>query len=323
MAKPLSDELAATPTVKEVSADKRLIRNLERTIDELERQLLDTRQAKFTLPVGPRKKTKGKRRGHCCVIIPDSHGSLIDPAACTAFLNDLEQINPAEIVMLGDHLDCGGFLAQHHTLGYVAQSEYTFAEDVDAANQFLDAIQKRAPKAEIHYISGNHERRVGAWIVTQTLRNNADARYLESMFAPEIVLHLKERGIKHYSQGVTYGGRTVPAILKLDNRNFMHGEFTGKNAAKQHVDEFVCNITFGHTHRADSYTRRTVDDTFSAFNPGCLCKLQQYYNHSRLTHHTHGYGIQSVGDEHSFLQFNVPIIDGKSYLQPLAAQLGG
>lgn len=323
MAKPLSDELAATPTVKEVSADKRLIRNLERTIDELERQLLDTRQAKFTLPVGPRKKTKGKRRGHCCVIIPDSHGSLIDPAACTAFLNDLEQINPAEIVMLGDHLDCGGFLAQHHTLGYVAQSEYTFAEDVDAANQFLDAIQKRAPKAEIHYIAGNHERRVGAWIVTQTLRNNADACYLESMFAPEIVLHLEKRGIRYYQQGVSVNGRSVPGIVRIDNRNFMHGEFTGKNAAKQHVDEYVCNISYGHTHRADFYTRRTVDETYSAFNPGCLCQLQQYYNHSRLTHHTHGYGIQSVGDEHSFLQFNVPIINGTSYLQPLAAQLGG
>lgn len=317
------DALEERPSAKQQSAAKKRIGQLEKLVEELEQQLRDMRQSKFSLPVGPRKKTKGKRRGHCCVIVPDSHGSLIDPGACAAFLDDLEKIQPAEIVMLGDHLDCGGFLAQHHTLGYVAQSEYTFADDVNAANQFLDAIQKRAPHAEIHYIMGNHERRVGAWIVTQTLRNNADARYLQSMFAPEVVLHLEQRGIRHYSQGVTYGGRTVPAILKLDNRNYMHGEFTGKNAAKQHVDEFVCNITFGHTHRADSYTRRTVDDTFSAFNPGCLCLLQQYYNHSRLTHHTHGYGIQSVGDEHSFLQFNVPIIDGKSYLQPLAAQLGG
>jgi hypothetical protein len=323
MAKPLSDELAATPTTKEVSADKRLIRNLERTIEELERQLLDTRQAKFTLPVGPRKKTRGKRRGHCCVIIPDSHGSLIDPSACAAFLNDLEKINPAEIVMLGDHLECGGFLAQHHVLGYVAQSEYTFAEDVEAANQFLDAIQKRAPKAEIHYMEGNHERRIGSWIVDQTVKNNADARYLNSLFSTSIVLHLEKRGIHFYPQGKRINGCSVPGMLTIDNRNFMHGEFTGKNAAKQHVDEYVCNLSYAHTHRADSYTRRTINETYSAFNPGCLCVQQPYYAHSRLTHHTHGYGIQSVGDEHSFLQFNVPIIDGKSYLQPLAAQLGG
>jgi predicted phosphodiesterase len=317
----LSDKLAAAPTTKEITSDKRRIRQLERVIDELEQQLADTRRSKFQLPTG-KPRPGSKRKGHCCVIIPDSHGSLIDRDACKAFLADLEQIQPTEIVMLGDHIDCGGFLAQHHTLGYVAQSEYTFAEDVDAANQFLDAIQSRAPGAEIHYLEGNHERRIGAWIVTQTLRNNPDAKYLNGMFSTESVLNLEKRGIRFYPQGQANNGRTIPALLKIDNRNYMHGEYTGKNAAKQHIDEYVCNITYGHTHRMDSYTRRTADDTYTAFCPGCLSQLQQFYNHSRNTHHTHGYGIQSVADERSFLQFNVPIIDGKSYLKPLASQLG-
>jgi hypothetical protein len=29
-------------------------------------------------------------------------------------------IDPDEIIMLGDHLDCGGFLAQNQVLGFVA-----------------------------------------------------------------------------------------------------------------------------------------------------------------------------------------------------------
>ncbi len=72
---------------------------------------------------------------------PDSHGCFIDGAALNAFLGDLEAIKPAEVIMLGDHLDCGGFLAQHQTIGFVAESDYSYAEDVAACNQFLDAIR--------------------------------------------------------------------------------------------------------------------------------------------------------------------------------------
>jgi UDP-2,3-diacylglucosamine pyrophosphatase LpxH len=317
----LEDKMKSAPDAKAVTLDQRRIKQLEGVIEQLERQLHDTREAKFVLPTGKPRGGSG-RKSHCCVIIPDSHGSLIDSGACKAFLADLEQIQPTEIVMLGDHLECGGFLAQHHTLGYVAQAEYTFAEDVQAANQFLDAIQQRVPHATIHYLAGNHERRIETWIITETLRNRADAAYLHSLFSADIVLHLKKRNIHYYPQGKANNGRDIPSILNLGKRNFMHGEFTGKNAAKQHVDEYVCNMTYGHTHRADSYTRRTVDETYSAFCPGCLSIRQQYWNHAKITHHTHGYGIQSVGRDGKFLQFNVPIIDGASYLKPLASQLG-
>ena len=125
------------------------IKSLEKQVDQLTSQLQDCRRAKFSIP-----KAGGKvgrpNKSYCRVVVPDSHGSYLDGPAARAFLNDLEQINPAEIVMLGDHLDCGGFLAQHHTLGYIAQGEYTFEHDVAAANKFLDEIQERAPHATIH-----------------------------------------------------------------------------------------------------------------------------------------------------------------------------
>jgi hypothetical protein len=174
----------------------------------------------------------------------------------------------------------------------------------------------------MHLLEGNHERRIGAWIAKQTLRNPADAAYLSRMFSTSSVLGLEKRRVSFYPQGECVGKASVPGVLKLDHCAFMHGIYTSQNAARAHLDAFVCNLVFGHTHRAESATRRTIVDTYSAWNPGSLCVQQPYYAHSRQTHHTHGYGIQAVMPD-GFLHINVPIIEGRSYLQPLASQLAG
>lgn len=225
--------------------------------------------------------------------------------------------------MLGDHLDCGGFLAQHQTLGFVAESEYCYQEDAAACNQFLDEIQKRAPGAQIDYLEGNHEARIEKWIITQTLRNQRDGEYLHQLFGVESSLSLAKRGIRHYRQGKFYDDLPIPATIRRGHVHFTHGIYTSSNAAAAHLKKYGGNVVFGHTHRADHYMIRTVKaGVIGAWNPGCLCQLQRLWNHTGLTDWSHGYGLQVVqGDD--FLHINVPIIDGKSYLQPLAATLKG
>jgi len=148
------------------------------------------------------------------VIVPDTHGALVDTGALAALLSDVKTLDPHEIILLGDHVDCGGFLAQHHVMGYVADADYTYEEDIAAANAFLDALQKAAPRAKIEYIEGNHERRVETWCVTQTLRNRKDAEGLRNLLSPEFRLSLKERGIAYYRQGNFYDGLPVPGVIK-------------------------------------------------------------------------------------------------------------
>jgi hypothetical protein len=46
------------------------------------------------------------------------------------------------------------------------------------------------------------------------------------------------------------------------------------------------------------------------------------YAHGKPTGWTHGYGVQFVGADGSFLPLLVPIIDGVSYLAPLLKTLG-
>ena len=98
---------------------KKRIGKLEQQLASLEHQLTAARASKIRLSLNGKRPTKDDDT-FCRVIIPDSHGCYIDEGAAAAMLADLAVIRPASIIMLGDHLDCGGFLAQHHTIGFVA-----------------------------------------------------------------------------------------------------------------------------------------------------------------------------------------------------------
>jgi UDP-2,3-diacylglucosamine pyrophosphatase LpxH len=291
-------------------------RVLRKRILQLSDALRDANVSRKPIAVAPSIAKFG--RDHVRVIIPDSHGSAIDTVAAGTFLSDLKRLDPQEIVMLGDHVDCGGFLAQHHTLGYVAQTEYSYADDIAAAKQFVAQIQKAAPRAAIHYIEGNHERRVETWCVTETLRHTKDCQMLRELFAPEYMLQLKERGIRYYRQSEHYHGILVPGAIRLGKCYFWHGVSAAKQAASVNINQFAWNVVYGHTHRAQYDSRRPVaQGEIGAWNPGCLCKQQPLWQHTRPTDWTLGYGVQVVGSTGEFLHFNVPIIGGKSFLMPL------
>ncbi|HYE79282.1 MAG TPA: metallophosphoesterase family protein [bacterium] len=293
---------------------KARIAEQQKQIDHLSERLEKLRASRWAIPLGRRKAAKAGRV-FTRVVVPDTHGCFVDVPAIAAFLDDLEALQPAEIVMLGDHLECGGFLAQHWTLGYVAQAEYTFEQDVDAANDLLDKIQARAPRAAIHYLQGNHERRIEQWCITQALRHSRDGAYLLRQFGCDAQLNLSKRGIALYEQGKTYMGLKIPATIKLGHCYFTHGHTAAKHAAAKMLERYKGNVVFGHTHRSDEASTNTVSDgTIKAYNPGCLCQMQPLWQHTNPTEWSHGYAVQFVQEDGSFLHVNVTIIDGRSYL---------
>ena len=257
------------------------------------------------------------------VCLPDTHGCCVAPAAISAFLADLESLKPHEIIMLGDHVDCGGFLAQNHTMGYVAQTSYTYEDDLSAANQLLDEMQKICPSARIEYLEGNHEFRVSRYCVTQALRNGQDANFLLKLLSVKNQLRLKDRGIPYYQQGQFYDDCPIPATIKRGKCHFTHGSRTGSNAARSMLHDFGGNVVFGHVHRAMSFVAQTVKGgQVGAWCPGFLGKLQPYWMHTQITGWAHGYGLQIVEETSGdFLHLNVPIIDGKSLLFSLTKRL--
>jgi predicted phosphodiesterase/transposase-like protein len=303
-------------TEREATGAAAEVKRLRKQLALADEQIKALRSKRRSITGKARKKPKGS---FARVIIPDTHGCYLDKPAAKAFLDDLASINPREIVMLGDHLDCGGFLALHHTMCYVAESAYTFKDDVAAANEFLDRVQDAAPNATIHMLQGNHERRIEKWIVTQVLRNEQDAAYLSTLFSASRVLALDERGINYYVENEFHHGLRIRGAIKLGDCHFTHGISTARHAAAATVAKFGGCIVYGHTHRADSFIIRNVSSgAIGAWSPGCLCEIQPYYGYTNITDWSHGYGLQFAQPDGRFLHLNVPIIDGLSLLPSIS-----
>jgi hypothetical protein len=305
-----SEQKRAESLAKELKAVRR---QLELTATELTR----VRNARrVVLPKAPaRPRLKGDR---VRMILNDVHGAKMDRKAVAIALADVRKMQPHHIILNGDIVDCGGFLAQHHVLGYVAETSYSYAEDIAAANWFLDELRKAAPNAHIEYIEGNHERRVETWCVTEALRNPKDAELLRAVFSPSALLNLKQREISYFRTSECYDGLTVPGFIKRGKCYFTHGFTCAKAAAASTQSSVSGNVCYAHTHRHQAdVVRRVSVGVIGAWNPGCLCHIQPLWQHGKPTDWTLGIALQFVSHTDSFLHLNIPIIDGQSYLVAL------
>ena len=270
-------------------------------------------------PKTPKPKSS-KLTGFARAIIADTHGCHLDLTAWSAVLADLKQLPIRECILLGDHAETGGFLAEHHVPMFLADAKYSYADDLEAANKMLDELQAATPGAAYHYLEGNHEGRIEKWIMQTALYSGDDREMLRRALSPEFRLKLKERGIKYYRRSEFNETTKERGVLRLGKCYFVHEISSAKNAAKIAVDKYAGNVIFGHTHRQDSATvRKPGVGTIAAHNPGCLCAARPLWQHSRsaINEWTHGYAIQLVQRDGSFLHINVPIIDGVSLLMPL------
>lgn len=324
-ANPLTEDLDSVADARRETAQIKLLKQrldaAYKLIDEQNDRMESIARTRFVIPT--QRFAKTSKGCYVRVIVPDNHGSAVDPTAAAAFFADLKELNPREIIHVGDAIDCGGFLAQHHVWGYVAETEYTFEQDVACANEFFDRLQAVAPRASIDYLEGNHERRIEAWCVTQAMRSRMDAAMLKRMFGVATQLHVDKRGIRHFEQGQTYEGCRVQSTIRRGRCFFTHGTKHGKNAANAMLSKFGGNIVFGHVHKLLSASDRTVKDgEMGAWCVGSLCKQQPLWRHSDFSDWCQGYGVQYVRPDGDFLHCNIPIIDGRSYLVQMARVIG-
>lgn len=252
------------------------------------------------------------------VVVPDSHGVYQDDAAVRAFLADLAHIKPAQIVMLGDHVDAGGIFSAHQPT-YTEELDYSYEADCDATSKLLDAIQAAAPDAWTLYLAGNHETHVER-AVSRMKANARDAKAMAALLAPDARLRLRERGIVYVKQDDFWGGLSVRGTVKLGHCFFTHGSRVNKHATASTLSDFGACVVHGHVHRMASTHGRTVaSDAIGAWCPGTLAKLQPLYRHTAPTDWAHGYGLQFVEPDGRFLHVNIPILNGRSLLADMLA----
>jgi hypothetical protein len=148
------------------------------------------------IPVAVPKRKRNTGTYLTRVVAGDLHGVDQDVAARNAFLRDVEYLNPDEIVLLGDMINCSGTFSRFHRV-HVSEYSYNYENDIAAGNDFLDLLQKAAPNATVHYLQGNHEARVDKWAAA-TFTEKYLAQMAIDTFGVRNALHLDKRGIHYY-----------------------------------------------------------------------------------------------------------------------------
>jgi hypothetical protein len=295
-----------------INASKRLSDALKKDRDELLAEYTDLRNAR-KVPVSPAKAKRTGKAETVRVSFGDVHGMMMDRDAIGAMLRDVKTLNPDEIILGGDIVECGGWLAKHQPIGFVATCDYTYQEDIEAANTFLDALQRAAPQAEVHYIEGNHEDRVERWCVDQTMAHKRDAEFLRQAFAPQFMLRLKDRGIAYYGRHDIHEAGLPRGWIRRGKMFFTHSLTYSKNAARDAASVTAGNVTYFCTHREDSATIVfPAVGIVKAFNPGCMCQMQPIWKHSSPTSWSQGYALDFIAKSGNFQRIHVPIWRGES-----------
>jgi len=236
-----------------------------------------------------------------------------DNAAVRAFLDDMKVIDPDEIVAGGDMLECGGFLARHQPIGYVAYCDYTLQEDVAALNWFYDEAQQAAPHATWDVMEGNHDQRIERWVVDQVSANQRDGEYLMKLFGPEVLTYTEQRGFRYHKRNVIHQDGLTRGWIERGNMLIVHELKTGANAARSGMLKTASNVTAFHTHRHDrSSTVYPKHGLVTSFTVPCLCEMQPMWKHTDPSEWMQGYDVDFITKQGNFLRVSVPIWRGKS-----------
>lgn len=163
------------------------------------------------------------------------------------------------------------------------------------------------------FLSGNS--RVERWVLNQKLAHKKDIETLRRQFAPEYVLGLESRGIRYYRRDTVHDPCGVPGWIRLDKVYYAHDVTTAQNAAAEALRKASSNIVYFHTHRAESRTQHVPGvGMISAWNPGCLCKRQPLYLHTKPSGWSHGYLVRFISRKTgNFQVVPIAIDNGVSY----------
>jgi len=243
-------------------------------------------------------------RSHAVLFMTDTHVPHHDPAALEVFCRTAEEIKPRDLIITGDLADAGIF-ARWEPKSFAEASAQDFLEDeIKPIRKILTRLRRSCRR--IIYILGNHEFRIQAACV----RLGRLGRGIHSLL--DIKTHLDDLVDIWVDYGTDFKNahyKITPTFLAL------HGLSTSKHAAAKHLEKLKSfSVVYGHTHRAQSDTRRNpiTDDVYIAQSGGCLSKLQPLWMHGNPNEWVHGFSLAYVRNDLSrFSLYSLQIEHGK------------
>jgi len=141
-------------------------------------------------------------------------------------------------------------------------------DEIKIGRQFLEYLRSKFPKAEFHYIEGNHDIRLKRY-----LWDHAPALAGLEVLKLESLLELDKTRVRYYDNGT---------ILKAGSLHILHGNEMGMkggvNPARTGLYRTLDNLAFGHFHKSQTISvRRIGGEEIAIRSVGCLCYLNPAY----------------------------------------------
>lgn len=200
-----------------------------------------------------------------------------DESAIAVALEVIRDVQPNQIVLLGDNLDFAEFGK------YLTSAPFKMLVQaaVDRATMLCAQLREAAPKAKISWIAGNHEARMARYIQT-----NAEAAF--GITRGRLSDGLREKwpvlSVPYLCRMDEFGVEYLPgypeSYVSL-NRNLMiiHGHKVNSSGSttSKYLNDAHVSVIYGHIHRAEYAYRTRLSKygprTVMAASPGCLCRI--------------------------------------------------
>lgn len=225
------------------------------------------------------KRKKIKKSFKTYLVIADTHIPYENEIAIKPILNMMNDIMFDGFIILGDYMDMEpiSHWLQDKKRNKTLENKRMLSDYI-AGNKLLDEFDKRLPKkCDKRFFYGNHER------FYYDLIEKMPA--LEGLLDPKIELKLKERGYNVYDK--------INHVEKIGKLHFTHGMYTTINYVKKHLDNFMCNVMFAHTHSARMRSSESLVKEISpvGYCLPALCNLNPIFMKNLPNKWNHGFGI--------------------------------
>ena len=234
---------------------------------------------------------------------PDLHCPHEDQEAVCAVMEFCRVWKPDMHIILGDALNLSG-ISSHVQDDLIEQNEDKTADGLISFGRIIDEIFKITPNAEVVWTWGNHDERL--------------LRFVRKHPSWKGILDKPLELLEFF--GKCKNAQRVRIVQMSDNEeefrvgkmSFVHGHYTGKHCAAQHVEAYGESITFGHTHTMQLFTTVRRGRPIAGFTPGHLMnKNGRKYLKGRPTRWVTGFAFMETDKESgSYTQHLIPIVDG-------------
>lgn len=227
------------------------------------------------------------------LVLNDIHLPYHDNRALKVALKSGYEFGIDTIILNGDIID-------FYSISRFARdpNQRDIYEELKLCESFLSQLAAKFPNTKIIFKEGNHEKRLRTY------------RYEK---APELA-NIPEFALPSLLHFQKYQIDFVDAwtVIQIGKLNVIHGhEILGGGiiVARTHFLKALDNILFGHFHRHQDYTQRTIKDhVMGSWAVGCLSHLKpDYYP---VNNFTHGFALIDRSDDGTFEILNKEIING-------------